>query len=208
METLNISVPVAPKKWKIPMKVWIGIAVSISGLLLFLYLRYRKKQKEAELLKEKETAEEKKVDTEKEETKEVESPKEEPIKATEVIEDVPDTQEFLNQALRQNLHLPALTFNPDWEVIPLLPQANTPVRFRIFNQTGQAPVDIALEKEAENIAWQVIANGLTTIQVPLNDATQLRAVIASFLQQVSPVIIETEAKETKQDEPEDTNTNE
>ena len=33
-----------------------------------------------------------------------------------------------------------------------------------------------------------MTNGLTTVQVPLNDATQLRAIIASFLQQVSPVL--------------------
>ena len=208
METLNVSAPVAVVKkwWKLPTKVWIGIAVGISGLLVFLYLRYRKKQKDAAILEEKETTEEKEVEAE--ETKEVESPKDEPAKTAEIMEDIPDTKEFLNQALRQNLHLPAMSFNPDWEVIPLLPQANSPVRFRIFNQTGQAPVDIALEKEADNIAWQVRANGMTTIQVPLNDAMQLRAVIASFLQQVSPVIIETEAKETKQDEPEDTNTDE
>ena len=206
MEKLNITAPV--KKPKIPTKIWIGIAVGISSLLVFLYWRYRKKKKEVELLKGKETTAEKEVEAEKEELKEVKSSKEEPVKTAEIIEDIPDTKEFLNQALRQNLHLPAMSFNPDWEVIPLLPQANSPVHFRIFNQTGQAPVDIALEKEAENIAWQVRANGITTIQVPLNDATQLRAVIASFLQQISPVTNEMIVKEAKPDAAEETDTDE
>jgi flagellar biosynthesis component FlhA len=192
METMKISTPL--KSWKIPRKVWIGIAIGVSGLLAFLYWRYRKNQKEAELEKEKETQEKK------EEPKEVESPKEELIEEmTEIVVEVPDTQEFLNQALRQNLHLPALSFNPNWDVIPLLPQVDSPVRFRIFNQTGQAPVDVSLEKNADKIAWHVIASGMANVEVPLNDATQLRAVIASFLQQVSPVLnVEKNTNETEQ----------
>lgn len=189
---MKISTPL--KSWKIPRKVWIGIAIGVSGLLAFLYWRYRKNQKEAELEKEKETQEKK------EEPKEVESPKEELIEEmTEIVVEVPDTQEFLNQALRQNLHLPALSFNPNWDVIPLLPQVDSPVRFRIFNQTGQAPVDVSLEKNADKIAWHVIASGMANVEVPLNDATQLRAVIASFLQQVSPVLnVEKNTNETEQ----------
>ena len=203
MEALNINTPI--KNWKISTKVWITIAVSISGLLLFFYLRYRKKQKEKVVSKKEDTAGNKELEAKKEKPTEVEAQEEEAIKATEVEEEIPDTQEFVKQALRQNLHLPALSFNPDWEIIPLLPQANSPVRFRIFNQTGQAPVDISLEKDADNIAWQVSTNDLATIQVPLNDATQLRAIIASFLQQVSPVAIENEAK---QDAPKDSDTDE
>jgi len=193
METMKISAPL--KSWKIPRKVWIGVAVGISGLLAFLYWRYRKNQKEAELEKEKEMQEEQEA------PKEVESSKEELTEeTTEVVVEVPDTQEFLNQALRQNLHLPALSFNPNWDVIPLLPQVDSPVRFRIFNQTGQAPVDVSLEKNADKIAWHVIASGMANAEVPLNDATQLRAVIASFLQQVSPVLnVEKNTNETEQE---------
>ena len=67
-----------------------------------------------------------------------------------------------------------------------MPTGEHPIRYRIFNQAGQAAVEVHLEK-TEEITWQVLAEGMKSIAVPLNDATQLRAVIASYLQQISPI---------------------
>lgn len=164
---------------KIPPKVWIPLALAVSGTLLFLYYRFKVKQREelAEAIAKKKAIEEEKVETKTEETVEVE---ETPV---EIIEEVED---FTSIKLPQNVHLPALSFNNDWEVIPLLPTAERPILYRIFNQIGAAAVEVYLETVSPDV-WQVTAEGMESISVPLHDATQLRAVIASRLQQISPV---------------------
>jgi len=183
MKTLKIKAPTA--ELQIPSKVWMPMLVALLGTLLFLYFRFKLKKKKQLAEAQKEIAEE--VTTEKKEEK-----KAKPVVEKEEAEDIDTQVEDITQAvLAQNVHLPALSFNNDWELIPLLPTVEHPIHYRIFNQTGQAAVEVSLQKAVE-ITWQVTAENLADVSVPLQDATQLRAVIASYLQQISPVSDEEE----------------
>jgi len=188
MKTLKIKAPTA--ELQIPSKVWMPMLVALLGTLLFLYFRFKlKKKKQLAEAKKKEAQREieEEVTTEKVEEKEAK-----PVVEKEEAEDIDTQVEDITQAvLAQNVHLPALSFNNDWELIPLLPTVEHPIHYRIFNQTGQAAVEVSLQKAVE-ITWQVTAENLADVSVPLQDATQLRAVIASYLQQISPVSDEEE----------------
>lgn len=194
MKTLKIKAPTA--ELQIPPKVWVPMLVALLGTLLFLYFRFKlkiKKELAAAAAAVEETKEELAKETTPEHSEEkLEKKSEKPVIEEEIIEDIAaEVEDFTQTALRQNVHLPALSFNNEWEVIPLLPTGEHPIRYRIFNQMGQAPVEVYVEK-AEEITWQITAENMPDVCVPLQDATQLRAVIASYLQQISPITDEEE----------------
>ena len=187
MRTITIKTPAI--EFKMPPKVWIPIAVVLSGTLAFLYFRFKlKKQKElaAAATKKKEIAEEAEKEENKSKTKSEEKPAKPVVADEEALDISEEVEDFTKIALEQNVHLPALSFNNEWELIPLLPTREYPIRYRIFNQAGQAPVEVYVEKTKE-ISWQVRAENMPDVSVPLQDAVQLRAVIASYLQQISPI---------------------
>jgi hypothetical protein len=189
MRTLKIKAPTA--ELQIPPKVWIPMLVALLGTILFLYFRFKLKKKRelaAAAAAIQDTKEELAEETAPENSEEkLEEKSEKTVIEEETIEDIAaEVEDFTQTALRQNVHLPALSFNNEWEVIPLLPTGEHPIRYRIFNQMGQASVEVYVEK-AEKITWQIKAKNMPDVSVPLQDATQLRAVIASYLQQISPI---------------------
>ena len=82
--------------------------------------------------------------------------------------------------------IPKLNLNGDWEVQPEPASKDSVVQFNVWNQTRKDPVLVSLSEKNEN--WIVSALSLKDISIPLHDTIQLRAVIASYLQQVSPII--------------------
>jgi hypothetical protein len=194
MRTLTVKAPTA--ELQIPPKVWIPILVTLLGTLLFLYFRFKLKKKK-ELAAAAAAIEDTKEELAEEQTPEhseekLEKKPEKPVVEEETVEDIAaEVEDFTQTALRQNVHLPALSFNNEWEVIPLLPTGKHPIRYRIFNQMGQAPVEVYVEK-SEEITWKVAAKRMPEVSVPLQNAAQLRAVIASYLQQISPITDEEE----------------
>jgi len=85
--------------------------------------------------------------------------------------------------------LPELQLNPKWRIQPAPPIESEVLRFKVWNKQHEAPATIAFApyQDGKDPAWKVFGEDTETYDVPVNDATQLRAVIASVLQDVSPV---------------------
>jgi hypothetical protein len=92
--------------------------------------------------------------------------------------------------------LPKLSFNPDWKIQQLPATKNTVLRFKVWNERAIQAVDVLFDPygimtgKPDEALWQVSAPGSKTFTVPIQDTDQLRAIIASVLQEVSPLEIE------------------
>ena len=85
--------------------------------------------------------------------------------------------------------LPELKLNPNWRIQPAPPIESEVLRFKIWNKPHDAPAIVAFDpyRDSEDPVWKVFGEDTEPYDVPIDDATQLRAVIASVLQDVSPV---------------------
>jgi len=88
--------------------------------------------------------------------------------------------------------MPKQSFNPNWMIQMEPASRNTPIRFKVWNKAEQAAVKVIFDPYGihTNLGkphWQVTAPMKKTIHVPMDDATQLRATIANYLQQISPI---------------------
>lgn len=85
--------------------------------------------------------------------------------------------------------LPELDLNPNWKIQPIPPVESEVLRFNVWNKPHIYPATVAFDPylDEEKTVWSVFGEGTEIIDVPVDDTKQLRAVIASVLQDISPV---------------------
>ena len=82
------------------------------------------------------------------------------------------------------IELPELDLNKNWKIQPVTDDL---AKFHIWNKEHKAPAILQFDHAADD--WKVNGKGTKTYSIPKSDTQQLRAVIASVLQEVSPLKI-------------------
>ena len=83
---------------------------------------------------------------------------------------------------KPTISLPELDLNKNWKIQPVTGEATV---FHIWNREHLAPA--VVQFDAATNKWKVSGQNTKTYSIPKSDTQQLRAVIASVLQEVSPV---------------------
>ena len=82
------------------------------------------------------------------------------------------------------IELPELDLNKNWKIQPVTDDL---AKFHIWNKEHKAPAIVQFNHTTNN--WKVNGKGTKIYSIPKSDTQQLRAVIASVLQEVSPLKI-------------------
>ena len=82
------------------------------------------------------------------------------------------------------VQLPELDLNKNWKIQPV---TNQEALFHIWNKEHKAPAIVRFDHSTNQ--WKVSGRNTKTYSIPKSDTQQLRAVIASVLQEVSPLKI-------------------
>ena len=82
------------------------------------------------------------------------------------------------------IELPELDLNKNWKIQPVTDDS---AKFHIWNKEHKAPVIVQFDYTTND--WKVSGKDTKTYSIPKSDTQQLRAVIASVLQEVSPLNI-------------------
>ena len=80
------------------------------------------------------------------------------------------------------IELPELDLNKNWKIQPVTDDL---AKFHIWNKEHKAPAIVQFNHTTND--WEVSGKDTKTYSIPKSDTQQLRAVIASVLQEVSPL---------------------
>ena len=82
------------------------------------------------------------------------------------------------------IELPELDLNKNWKIQPVTDDS---AKFHIWNKVHKAPAIVKFDHTTND--WKVSGKDTKIYSIPKSDTQQLRAVIASVLQEVSPLKI-------------------
>ena len=80
------------------------------------------------------------------------------------------------------IELPELDLNKNWKIQPVTDDL---AKFHIWNKEHKAPAIVQFDHTTND--WKVSGKNTKNYSIPKSDTQQLRAVIASVLQEVSPL---------------------